>query len=130
MRTLPEYVLDASALLALVNREPGGEKVRAYLPRSVMSAVNYCETLQCLRRGGMPAEIIPHVLAPFVSRPAAFDEGQAHLAAAIHEKTPHPGLSFGDCACLALAQSHGVPAVTAERNWRQADIGIEVLNIR
>ena len=130
MQTLTEFVLDASALLALINQEPGGEKVRAYLPRSVISAVNYCEILQCLRRGGMPAEIIPHVLAPLVSKPPAFDEGQACLAATIQEKTRHLGLSFGDCACLALAQSRSVPAVTAERNWRQADIGIEVLNIR
>ena len=119
MRTLPEYVLDASALLALVNREPGGEKVRAYLPRSVMSAVNYCETLQCLRRGGMPAEIIPHVLAPLVSRPPAFDEGQAHLAAAIHEKTRHLGLSFGDCpASPSLSRMACPPSPPSEPGAR------------
>ena len=129
MRALPEYVLDASALLALINREPGGEKVRAYLPRSVMSAVNYCETLQCLRRGGMPAEIIPHVLAPLVSKPRV-----RRRASPSRCRDPRKDRSFGPLLrrlpCLALAQSYGVPAVTAERNWRQADIGIEVLNIR
>ena len=72
--------------------EPGGEKVRAYLPRSVMSAVNYCETLQCLRRGGMPAEIIPHVLAPFVSRPCRVRRRASPSRRRwIHERTARSG---------------------------------------
>ena len=36
-------VLDASALLALVNQEPGQDIVAAVLPRSLVSAVNASE---------------------------------------------------------------------------------------
>jgi hypothetical protein len=46
---LTEYVLDASALIALVNKERGADKVRPLMPHAVMCAVNYCETIQRLR---------------------------------------------------------------------------------
>lgn len=36
-------VLDASALLAFVQREPGGSKVQAALRTSIISAVNFTE---------------------------------------------------------------------------------------
>jgi ribonuclease VapC len=41
-------VLDASTLLAFVQREPGGAKVQAMLGASVISAVNFTEVLNKL----------------------------------------------------------------------------------
>jgi len=47
-----EYVLDASALLAWLNEETGGEEVEPLLEKSVISTVNLSETLQkSLARG-------------------------------------------------------------------------------
>lgn len=37
------YVLDASALLAVMNREPGMEQVQKLLPESCISSVNFSE---------------------------------------------------------------------------------------
>jgi ribonuclease VapC len=127
---LSEVILDASALLALVKKELGGEKVRPLLREALISAVNFCETVQRLRRGDMPIEEITAALVPLVSRPVPFDETQAYIAASIHEKTRPAGLSFGDCACLALALSRGSPAVTAEREWDKVDVGVRVIRIR
>jgi len=129
-RPLSEYVLDASALIALVNQERGGDKVQPLMPHAVISAVNFCETLQCLRRGGMPLESVTLALNPLVSLPIPFDESLAYVTASIHERTRDHGLSFGDCACLALAMSRKVPAVTAEQEWKKVDIGVEIINIR
>src|SRR6185437_9405749 len=74
IRPLPEYVLDASALIALVNQEPGAEKVQPLMPHAVISAVNLCETIQRLRRGGMPLEAVTLALTPLVSTAVPFDE--------------------------------------------------------
>ena len=127
---MPESVLDASALLALINGEPGAAKVQPLVPHAVISAVNFCETVQCLRRGGMPVEEVILALTPLVAPPVPFDEAMAYVAASIHEKTRGLGLSFGDCACLALALSRKLPAVTAERLWDKAEVGVRVIRIR
>src|SRR5438093_964542 len=130
IRRLTEYVLDASAVIALVNKERGAEKVRPLMPHAVISAVNYCETIQCLRRSGIPLEEVKAALTPLVPRPIPFDESLAYVAASMHEQTRDHGLSFGDCACLALARSLDLPAVTAEQEWEKIDVGVRVIKIR
>ena len=42
---MSRVVLDASALLALLYQEPGGEAVRDHLPGSLLSAVNLSEVV-------------------------------------------------------------------------------------
>lgn len=37
------------------------------------------------------------------------------------------GLSLGDRACLVLAARLGVPALTTDRVWREADVDAEIL---
>jgi PIN domain nuclease of toxin-antitoxin system len=126
---LAEYVLDASALLALLNKERGAEQVRPLMPHAIIGAVNFAETVQRLRRGGMSLEEVKAALTPLVSSPVPFDEQLVYVSASIHERTSDHGLSFGDCACLALALSHNLPAVTAERNWDRADTGVRIIKI-
>ncbi len=130
MRPLSEVVLDASALLALIQSEPGAEAVRPLIPKVSISAVNYCETVQRLRRGAMPLDAVTMILTPLVPGPVAFDRETAYVAASLHEKTRGHELSLADCACLALALMRGVPAVTAERKWGACDVGVKVLRIR
>src|SRR2546421_647166 len=103
MPLLTEYVLDASALLALINDEPGAGMVRPLLAQSIISAVNFCETVHKLRRRGLPVETVRATLTPLVPPPVPFDEPMAYVAASIHEKTRRQGVSLADCACLALA---------------------------
>ena len=45
-------VLDASAALAYLLYEPGGEKVKQALPHSIMSAINLCEVLNRIGKQG------------------------------------------------------------------------------
>ena len=52
---MTDTVLDASALMALLRKEPGAEVVRAALAEAVISAVNYSEVLKkTVERGGSP----------------------------------------------------------------------------
>ena len=127
---MSKYVLDASALIALINQEPGADKVGPLMPHSVINAVNYCETVQRLRRSGIPQEEIKLVLTRLVAPPLPFDESLVYLAASIHERTRDYGLSFGDCACLALARSLELPAITAEKAWEKIDVGVKIVRIR
>ena len=130
MQPLTEYVLDASALLALINDEPGADKVRPLLAESIISAVNFCETVHKLRRRGLPVEAVRETLTPLVPPPVPFDEAMAYVAASTHERTRGQGISLADCACLALALSHDLPAVTTEKAWESCDVGVKVVRIR
>ena len=49
------FVLDASALLALLNEEPGSSAVEALLDGAVISSVNWCEAFGKLRARGLEA---------------------------------------------------------------------------
>lgn len=127
---MTEFVLDASALLALVNNEAGANEVRALLARSIMSSVNLCETVYRLRQARMSLEEIRLALAPLIPEAVPFDDSLAYVAASIHDKTRGQGLSLGDCACLALALTRGIPAVTTESEWEKCEIGVSVKRIR
>ena len=47
-------VLDASALLAMIREEPGGESVAGVVARARMSAVNFAEVVSYLTYAGVP----------------------------------------------------------------------------
>ncbi len=123
-------VLDASALLAFLFRETGHEKVAAHLANSLLSTVNLSEVLGRFARDGH--DPLP-VLAKIDRSPigiVAFSSEHAARAAALIPQTSHLGLSMGDRACLALALSQGLPALTADRVWSKLDVGVEVTLVR
>lgn len=110
-------VLDASALLALLLNEPGGERVRAELPDAVMSTVNLAEVVAHYARNGVSKSDVHQVLDPLPFERAPFDDDLAFETGAMISVTQSAGLSLGDRACLALARRTGLRAVTADRSW-------------
>ena len=50
---MSKYVLDASALLTVLNEEPGKERVEAILSQAAVSTVNLAETFGKLLDAGM-----------------------------------------------------------------------------
>ena len=123
-------VLDASALLAFLHDEPGGDRVASALDGGCMSTVNWSEVLQkSLQRGvdvrGMQQEFmdVGLVFEPFTAQ-------QAELAAQLWESSRRHGLSMADRACLALARDKALPVLTADRAWSQLDLDIEVRSLR
>ena len=122
--------LDASALLAYLFHEPGWELVRGYLPSSLLSSVNLSEVLARFARDGHdPVRVLRELLASPL-RVVDFSAQHATLAAAMSPKTLPLGLSLGDRACLALALAEGIPALTADRLWTQARVGVDVVLVR
>jgi ribonuclease VapC len=125
-----EYVLDASALLALLNAEKGADAVQDLLPRAVLSTVNLAEVVTRLAGAGMPQDEIREALALLGLESVPFDSEQAFQAGLLFPPTQSLGLSLGDRACLALAKISGATAVTADRAWQAFDDGAKVLLIR
>jgi ribonuclease VapC len=125
-----KIVLDASALLALLNQENGYEKVESALPDAMISAVNYSETIAVLSKIGISedeAKELTHSVIPDI---IPFDTEQAHIAAILRKKTQAHGLSLGDRACLALAEKFKAHVLTADKIWSKLsldNIKIEVI---
>jgi PIN domain nuclease of toxin-antitoxin system len=127
---MAEAVLDASAVLALLRREPGYERVQAVLPYSLISAVNLAEVVgKLIQRGADPegaaeaVEVLPFEVVPL-------DESLAIRAGALWSETRAGGLSLGNRACVALAQAEGLPAYTTDRSWSKIATNVEVHLIR
>lgn len=123
-------VLDASALLVLINQETGHEKIAEYLSEGCMSTVNLSEVAAVLQTLKMPNKDIQSLLNSLVSNISVFDEQQAFLTAELRAITRDTGLSLGDRACLALGQHKNIPVITADKVWAKLNIPVKVILIR
>jgi PIN domain nuclease of toxin-antitoxin system len=125
-----EWILDASAVLALLNNESGADAVRDTLPNAAISAVNLAEVISRLIAVGMPEDKTKEILSALGLEVAPFTEEEAFQRGLLYPKTKPMGLSLGDRACLALAKVRGVRALTADRSWQALDIGVQIELIR
>jgi ribonuclease VapC len=123
-------VLEASALLALINAEPGCDVVAAALPAASISVVNLVEVVTKMIDIGISRRDAWAEAEDLV--PVVFDFGVelGRRTANLRAATRSLGLSFGDRACLALAEQLHLPALTADQAWRNLAIGIEIRLIR
>lgn len=123
-------VLDASALLAYLQREPGYERVSAALVRgAAASAVNLSEVYAKVIHWALPLEEVADRLTALGLESVDFTEDDARTAGSLYPKLKSLGLSLADRACLALGMRLGVPVMTADRAWRQVT-GIQVEFLR
>ncbi|MGH6915530.1 MAG: type II toxin-antitoxin system VapC family toxin, partial [Geminicoccales bacterium] len=110
-------VLDASALLALLFKESGSERVAAHIRSACMSTVNLAEALTRFARDGRPTAGVIAGLQPFGIEWVVFSETDAARTAELWPFAHQRGLSLGDRACLALALVRELPVLTADRAW-------------
>lgn len=123
-------VLDASAALALLQDEPGADRVEELLKRSLISTVNATEIITKLIDNGMSATEALTAFDELSLRAIPFDERLAEVAGILRASTRHAGLSLGDRACIALAQRLNAPAVTTDRSWANLDLDVKIELIR
>jgi len=123
-------VLDASALLAYLQEEPGGDGVRAIIMHAAMSTVNWAEVIGKARDHGIDTLGLREDLASLGLSLKPFSAEQAEMAARFRDRTKQFGLSLGDRACLALGHARSETVYTADRAWRHLDLGVEVEVIR
>lgn len=109
-------LLDSSAVLAIIEDQPGADRAREPFPEVALPTVNDHEVVTTLvGRGLSDAEV---------------DGRAGQIAIAIHPdgavQARAAGLSLGGRACLAL----GVPVMTAGRAWVGCDAGVAIEVIR
>ena len=120
-------VLDASALLAVIEGEPGAEKVEEALADGAISAVNFSEVVAKLVDRGFGNEGVVARMSAFSPAVHDFDAAQAWRAGLLRRETRARGLSLGDRACLALAELLDAPAMTMDRAWAMLDLEIAII---
>lgn len=116
------YVLDASALLAFLNDEPGGTEVTSFLDDALISTVNLAEVLQKASQAGIDITRLASEISGMGVHAVPFDASMAATSASLWDDTRKLGLSLADRACLSLAAETNAIAVTADRAWAKLDL--------
>jgi PIN domain nuclease of toxin-antitoxin system len=124
-------VFDASVVLALLNHEPGAERVTLELvSRSSCSTVNLAEVqTKLVNAGAEPGEAWEDALSA-VGEAVPFTREQARIAGSLVTQTRAMGLSLGDRACIALGLALKAPVYTADRSWKNLRLGVRMHAIR
>jgi PIN domain nuclease of toxin-antitoxin system len=123
-------VLDSSAVLAVLNAEPGADMVIAALDDALLSTVNYAEVITKIVERGSTYKEAEAALQLITATVVDFDLALAQRTGALRVETLKRGLSLGDRACLSLAEREGLPAITGDRSWLGAVSSVEVRLIR
>jgi ribonuclease VapC len=124
-------VLDASVVLALLNNEPGSDKLTPeLLSDATCSTVNLAEVqTKLVNEGGAPNEAWEDAVSP-IREAAPFTEEHARIAGSLVAQTRALGLSLGDRACLALGLVLKAPVYTADKSWKKLKVGVRIHVIR
>jgi PIN domain nuclease of toxin-antitoxin system len=122
--------LDTSAIMAVIRREPGRERVAQVLAQGVVSTVNYAEVIGKLVMRGMPVGLARAQFDGLGVPTVPFDDEQAVEAGNLRRVSHHFQLSLADRACLALARLRKLPVLTSDRKWSELNIDVEIRQIR
>ena len=126
------YVLDAHALTAYFEKEPGYLKVQELLTEAasqarllLLSAVNWGEVFYVTWRehGSENAHRIAKTIEQFPIEIISADVELAHQAAIY--KASHK-MSYADCFAAALAKLHKAVVVTGDKDFKQVEDEIKV----
>jgi PIN domain nuclease of toxin-antitoxin system len=124
-------VLDASAILAVLNREPGADKLTPQLLSGASSStVNLAEVQGKLVKRGLHADDAWEAALSPIREAVPFTAEHARTAGSLITQTQSLGLSLGDRACLALGLALKAPVYTADKSWKSLKVGVRIHIIR
>ncbi len=123
-------VLDASALLAYLHSEPGGEHVEGRIPEFCISSVNWSEVVQKALAKGVDVPRMTQWFRALDLNVEPFTETQGETAAGLWPQTRNLGLSLADRACLALALDKSLPVLTTDRAWQRLKLDLDIQVVR
>ena len=119
-----KVILDASALLAWLQDEPGAAAVETGLGDGAISSLNWSEVLQKALAHNVDITGLREDLEALGMLILPFDADDAEQAARLW--SPGSGLSLADRACLALGLRYDLPVWTADRTWTRTALGVTV----
>lgn len=123
-------IIDASALLAYLHQEQGGQQIKPLLPVAFMSTVNWCEVVQKLRQKSIDDKAVAKKLTLLGLRFIPFSLEHADKAGELWQVTAPFGLSLGDRACLATGLCENMPVITADKIWQKVPLPLEIKLLR
>ncbi len=133
MSTL-SFVLDASAVLAFLQGEPGQDTVADALQnaRCVVTAANQAEIVAKALDRGHSTDAIQTILAELAYDVVDTTAADGALAGRLRAATRAAGLSLGDRLCLAAATRLNAAVLTADRPWLAlaATLKLDIRSIR
>jgi len=127
---MAEAVLDSSAILTVLQSEPGAQQISELMDRSLVSVVNEAEVISVLiQKGSAPDHALDLVLSlPYEL--VDLDRKLARRAGTLWREFKPRGLSLGDRCCLALAEREGLPALTTDKRWADLSSTVDIRFIR
>ena len=127
---MTEAVFDSSAVLAALQNESGADVVERSMDDAVISTVNLAEVMTKLAVGGLTRDAARRAFDRLGIAVVDFTRDLAEDVGTMTLQTKGHGLSLGDRACLALARREKLPVLTADRAWRDVDVGVRIELIR
>jgi ribonuclease VapC len=124
-------VIDTSALVAMLNDEPGAERIETAVeadPVRLMSTVSYVETAIVIdtrfgEPGGRELDLWLHRAAVDLVGVDSDQADAARVAYRMYGKGRHrAGLNYGDCFSYALAKVSGQPLLFKGDDFARTDI--------
>ena len=116
---MSSFVLDASAVIAYLNQEPGADRVENCLGDAYISTVNLAEVLTKSVEAGHDLVTARESFYLLGIKVVEFSASHAGKAAELRTDTRTLGLSLGDRSCLALADELKLPVVTTDKQWQK-----------
>ena len=128
---MSRIVLDASAILAIINQEPGHEKLTPEaLSEAVACTVNLAEVqAKLVSRGWTPSDAWDDATSP-IQEAIAFTAEHAQRSGDLALQSKRLGLSLGDRACLAVAVTLHCPVYTTDKLWKELKTTIKIHLLR
>ncbi|WP_299576000.1 PIN domain-containing protein [uncultured Williamsia sp.] len=124
-------VLDASALLALLNDEQGADVVSTVIDGGVLSTVTLAEVLGKAVDVGVDPRTVQARLAAAGVVVTELTPTDAVMAAGLRRSPGGTALSLGDRCCLAVAlREPNAEVYTADRAWAMLDLPLRTVLIR
>lgn len=124
-------VIDTSALICLIKKENGFEKVENYMLENVyISSVNLAEFYSWISQNEIiDIELAVELIQELGILVVDFDENMSIRVAKTIQTTKKFGLSLGDRACLTLSEHLKLKCITCDKIWQNLnqDFDIEVL---
>lgn len=123
-------VLDSSAVLAVLLKERGAERVEAAFEEAVISAATLAEILTKAVQSGIASEAAYAVITNFGIEVSPVLPVHARIAAQISRAPRELDLSLGDRLCIALAISLNCELLTSDRGMAAFEAGIRISRFR
>jgi PIN domain nuclease of toxin-antitoxin system len=121
-----KILLDTSALIALLNQEPGCKMVEEILVNSAISSVNLCELISILAKHNLLESEIEAITSDVVPEIIPFCKDIAIKAGKLTKISSQYGLSLGDRACIATAEYCGMDVYSTDKIWSKLDDKVQI----